>query len=107
MIFLIFLLLSRDCLRIVSDKTIRCETKEDENHITVSMRHNGYIQKGKYLDILFDNNPLEAYFFKSDPMYFMDTILYYGNALLKKNNIRIKINNIPGQFMLSLFIPLS
>lgn len=107
MIFLIFLLLSRDCLRIVSDKTIRCETKEDENHITVSMRHNGYIQQGKYLDILFDNNPLEAYFFKSDPMYFMDTIIYYGNALLKKNNIRIKIDNIPGQFMLSLFIPLS
>jgi PAS domain S-box-containing protein len=105
MMFLIFLLLSRDCLRVVSDKTITCETKEDVNHITLSMRHNGYLQQGKYLDILFDNNPLETYFFGSDPMYFMDTVLYYGNALLKKNNITIKIDNIPGQFSLSLFIP--
>jgi PAS domain S-box-containing protein len=107
MIFLIFLLLSRDCLRIVSDKTIKCETKEDEKHITVRMCHNGYLQQGKYLDILFDNNPLETYFFKSDPMYFMDTVLYYGNTLLKKNKIKIKIDNIPGQFSLTLFIPLA
>jgi PAS domain S-box-containing protein len=106
MIFLIFLLLSRDGLRTVSDKTIKCETKEDENHITVRISHNGYLHHGKYLDILFDNNPLETYFFKSHSTYFMDAILYYGNALLKKNNLTIKINNIPGQFSLSLFIPL-
>ncbi len=107
MIFLIFLLLSRDGLRTVSDKTIKCETKEDENYVTVSMSHNGYLHQGKYLDILFDNDPLETYFFKSRTMYFMDAVLYYGNALLKKNNIKIKIDNIPGQFSLSLFIPLA
>ena len=106
MIFLIFLLLSRDGLRTVSDKTIKCETKEHENHITVSMSHNGYLHQGKYLDILFDNDPLETYFFNTHPIYFMDAVLYYGNALLKKNNIKIKIDNIPGQFSLSLFIPL-
>jgi PAS domain S-box-containing protein len=104
-IFLIFLLLSRDSLRTVSDKTIMCETKEDENDIIVSMMHNGYLQQGKYLDILFDNDPLESYFFKSHSTYFMDTLLCYGNLLLKKNNIKIKINNVPGQFSLSLFIP--
>ncbi|MBW1676176.1 MAG: PilZ domain-containing protein [Deltaproteobacteria bacterium] len=107
MIFLIFLLLSRDCLRTVSDRTIRCETKEDENHIIASIFHNGYLQQGKYLDILFDNEPLESYFFKSHSVYFIDTLLYYGNLLLKKNNIKIRINNVPGQFSLSLFIPLS
>ncbi len=106
MIFLVFLLLSRDSLRTVSDKTIKCETKEDENDITVSMYHNGYLQQGKYLDILFDTDPLESYFFKSHSIYFVDTLLYYGNLLLKKNNIKIRINNVPGQFSLSLFIPL-
>ena len=106
MIFIIFLMLSRDCLRTISDKTIECETKEDKNYVIVSMCHNGYVQQGKYLDILFENDPLESYFFKSHSMYFMDTLLYYGNLLLKKNNIRIRINNVPGQFSLSLFIPL-
>lgn len=105
MIFLIFLLLSMDSLRTVSDKTIKCETKEDENDITVSVRHNGYLQQGKYLNILFDDDPLESYFFKSPSTYFTDTFLYYVNLLLKKNNIKIKINNVPGQFSLSLFIP--
>jgi PAS domain S-box-containing protein len=107
MIFLIFLLLSRDCLRTVSDKTIKCETKEDKNDIIVSMWHNGYLQQGKYLDILLNDNPIESCFFKSRSVYFMDTLLYYGNLLLKKNNVKIKINNVPGQFSLSLFIPLS
>jgi hypothetical protein len=107
MIFLIFLLLSRDCLRTVSDKTIKCETKEDENDIIVSMWHNGYLQQGKYLEILLNDDPIESCFFKSRSMYFMDTLLYYGNLLLKKNNIKIKISNVPGQFSLSLFIPLS
>ena len=106
MIFLIFLFLSRDCLRTVSEKTIRCETKKEKNHIVVSMCHNGYLQQGKYLDILFDNDPLDSYFFKGHSTYFMDTLLHYGISLLKKNDIRIKINNVPGQFSLSLFIPL-
>jgi PAS domain S-box-containing protein len=105
MIVLIFLLLSRDCLGTVSDKAIKCETKEDENNIIVSMCHNGYLQKGKYLDMLLDDDPIESCFFKSHSMYFMDTLLYYGNLLLKNNNIKIKINNVPGQFSLSLFIP--
>ena len=106
-VFLVFLLLSRDCVRTVSDKTIKCETKKEKNHITVRMCHNGYLHRGKYLDVLFGKDPLETYFFKTRPMYFMDTVLCYGNALLKKHNIKIKIDNIPGQFGLSLFIPLT
>ncbi|HID31699.1 MAG TPA: PAS domain S-box protein [Desulfobacterales bacterium] len=106
MIFLIFLFLSRDCLRTVSEKTINCETKKDENHITVTICHNGYLQQGKYLDILFDNDPLDSYFFKGHSPHFIDTLLHYGILLLKKNNTKIKINNVPGQFSLSLFIPL-
>jgi PAS domain S-box-containing protein len=107
MIFLIFLFLSRDCLRTVSQKTITCETKKDEDHIIVSMYHNGYLQQGKYLDILFDNDPLDSYFFMGKSMYFMDTLLHYGILLLKKNDVTIRINNVPGQFSLSLFIPLA
>ncbi len=105
MMFLVFLMLSRDCVRTVSDKTLRCETRENQDHIIASISHNGYIQESRYLDILFDNNPLQSYFSKSHSIYFMDTLLYYGNLLMKKNNVKIKINNVPGEFSLSLFIP--
>jgi len=105
MMFLVFLLLSRDCAKTVSDKTIKCETKVDKNHIIASISHNGYIRESRYLDILFDKNPLQSYFSKRHSIYFMDTVLCYGNLLLKKNNVKIKINNVPGEFSLSLFIP--
>jgi len=105
MIFVIFLLLSRDCVATVSDKTIHCETTQDQRHVIAGMRHNGYIRQDKYLNILFDSDPLESYFSKSHSTYFMDTLLYYGNLLLKKNNMKIKINNVPGEFSLSVYVP--
>lgn len=105
MIFVIFLLLSRDCLKDVSDRTIRCETTTDNNHIVARILHNGCIRKDRCLDIIFHSNPVASYFFETDSICFMDTLLHYGNLLMKKNNVRTKINNIPGQFSLSLLIP--
>jgi PAS domain S-box-containing protein len=104
-IFLIYLLLSRDCLRNVSDTTIRCETTKDDDHIIATISHNSSILQDKYLDIVFHNKPLESYFLKSDFTCFMDTLLYYGNCLLRKNKVRTRITNIPGHFSLSLLIP--
>ena len=104
-IFLIYLLLSRDCLRNVSDTTIRCETTKDDDHIIATISHNSSIQQDKYLDIVFHNKPLESYFLKGDFTCFMDTLLYYGNCLLRKNKVRTSITNIPGHFSLSLLIP--
>jgi len=105
MIFLIFLLLSRTCLKNVSDRTIKCETAANKKHVIAKISHNGFIRQRKYLDIIFHSDPLESYFFKSDSVCCMDTLLYYGNLLLKKNKIRTKITNIPGQFNLSLVMP--
>jgi len=104
-IFLVFLLLSRDCLRNVSDTTIRCETAKHDGHIIATISHNGSIRQDKYLDIIFHNKPLEGYFLKSDFTCFMDTLLYYGNCLLKKNEVKTRIINIPGDFSISLLIP--
>jgi PAS domain S-box-containing protein len=105
MILIIFLLLSRECLRTVTDKTIQCETKEEQAHIVIALRHKGYVQQDKYLEILFDPDPVESYFFKRHSMYWMDTLLYYANSLAKKNSMKVKINNVPGEFALSLYIP--
>ena len=105
MIFLVFLLLSRDCLKNVTDRTIRCETQTDGGHIVCRISHNGSIRKDKCLDIILDSNPVGNYFFQSDSICFMDTLLYYGNLLMKKNGVKTKINNIPGQFSLSFLIP--
>jgi PAS domain S-box-containing protein len=105
MIFLVFLLLSRDSLRSVSDTSITCKTAKDENHIIAEISHNGHIEQGRYLDIIFHKNPLESFFLNSDTIGFMDTLLYYANVLLKKNEIKIRITNIPGQFDLSVVIP--
>jgi len=105
MMLIIFLLLSREYIRTVTDKTIECETEENQGHIVVTLRHKGYMQQDKYLEMLFDPDPVESYFFKRDSMYWMDTLLYYANFLAKKNSIKIKINNVPGEFALSLYIP--
>jgi len=105
MIFLIFLLLSRTCLKNVCDRTITCETVTNKKHVIAKISHNGFVHRRKYLDIIFHSDPLETYFFKSDSVCCMDTLLYYGNLLLKKNKIRTKITNIPGQFSLSLVMP--
>ncbi len=105
MIFLILLLLSRDCLRSVSDTAIRCETARDNNHIVARISHNGHIQQEKYMKILFQGNPIESYFLEPGSVHFMETILYYANLLLKKNDIKTKITNIPGHFEFSLIIP--
>jgi len=105
MIFLVFLLLCQDCLRNVSNKTIRCETERDNGHIIARILHNGHVRQGKYLDMLFHKNPVHAYFFEHNSISFVDTLLYYGNLLLKKNNVRTKVTNIPGHFSLSFLIP--
>jgi hypothetical protein len=105
MIFLIFLLLSRDCLTNVSNRTIKCETITDNSHIVASISHNGSIRQDRCLDIIFHDNPIEGCFFNSGLISYMDTLLYYSNLLMKKHGIRIRIRNIPGQFSLSLFIP--
>ncbi|NVM21035.1 MAG: PilZ domain-containing protein [Desulfobacterales bacterium] len=106
-IFLIFLLLSKHCIKTVSDKTIECRIREDQSHVIASISHNGSVGQDKYLDIIFHNDPIESYFFKSHSVCFMDTLLHYGNFLLKKNRIKVKINSIPGCFAISLFIPSS
>ncbi len=105
MIFLVFLLLCQDLLRNVSDRTIRCETERDNDHIIARILHNGHVRQGKYLDMLFHDNPVHAYFFEHNSVSFVDTLLYYGNLLLKKNNVRTRITNIPGHFSLSFLIP--
>jgi len=106
MIFLIFLLLSRTCLKNVSDRTIKCETITNKKHVIAKISHNGFIHQRKYLDIIFQSDPLANYFFNSDSVCSMDTLLYYANLLLKKNKIKTKITNIPGQFSLSLVTPI-
>ncbi len=105
MMFLIFLLLSRTCLKNVSNRTIKCETLTNKKHLIAKISHNGFVHQRKYLDIIFQSDPLENYFFKSDSVCCMDTLLYHANLLLKKNKIKTKINNIPGQFSLSLVMP--
>jgi len=105
MIFLIFLLLSRDCLKSVSDTAIRCETVRENNHIVARISHNGHIQQEKYMEILFQGNPIDSYFFEPGSVHFMETLLHYANLLLKKNDIKTKTTNIPGHFELSLIIP--
>ncbi len=105
MIFLILLLLSRDCLKSVSDTSIRCETARNNNHIVATISHNGHIQRDKYMETLFQGNPIESYFFKPGSVHFMETLLHYENLLLKKNDIKTRITNIPGHFELSLIIP--
>jgi PAS domain S-box-containing protein len=106
MMFLIFLLLSKTCLKHVSNRTIKCETITNKKHIIAKISHNGFIHQRKYLDIIFQSDPLESYFFKSDSICCMDTLLYHANLLLKKNKIKTKITNIPGQFSQSLVMPL-
>jgi PAS domain S-box-containing protein len=105
MMFLTFLLLSRTCLKNVSDRAIRCKTITNKKHVIAKISHNGFVQQPKYLDIIFESDPLERYFFKTDPVCCMDTLLYHANLLLKKNKIKTKITNIPGQFSLSLIMP--
>jgi PAS domain S-box-containing protein len=106
MMFLIFLLLSRTCLKNVSNRTIKCETVTNKKHVIAKISHNGFIHQRKYLDIIFQSDPLENYFFKTDSICCMDTLLYHANLLLKKNKIKTKIINIPGQFSQSLVMPL-
>jgi len=106
MIFLIFLLLSRTCLKNVSDKTIKCETITNKKHIIAKISHNGFIHQPKYLDIIFQSDPLATYFFNGDSVCCMDTLLYQANLLLKKNKIKTRITNIPGHFSLSLVTPI-
>jgi hypothetical protein len=103
---LIFLLLSRTCLKNVSNRTIKCETVTNKKHVIAKISHNGFIHQRKYLDIIFQSDPLENYFFKTDSICCMDTLLYHANLLLKKNKIKTKIINIPGQFSQSLVMPL-
>jgi hypothetical protein len=106
MIFLIFLLLSRTCLKNVSDRTIKCETVTNRKHIIAKISHNGFIHQRRYLDIIFQSDPLANYFFNSDSVCCMDTLLYHANLLLKKNKIKTRITNIPGHFSLSLVTPI-
>jgi PAS domain-containing protein len=105
MIFLVVLLLSRDCLSFASDKTIRCTMEEDQGCIIVRTCHSGQIMQDRYLAVMFDIDPLKSYFVERHPMYFMDTLLYYCNLLMKKNNIKVNIDNVPGNCCLSLLIP--
>ncbi len=105
MMFVIFLLLCRDCLKNVSDKRIACETFADNGHVVARMTHNGCIRDDRCLGIMLHSNPVESYFFHSDSVSCMDTLLHCGNLLMKKNNVKTKINNIPGQFSLSFLIP--
>jgi PAS domain S-box-containing protein len=105
MMFLIFLLLSRTCLKNVSNRAISCETAANKKHVIAKISHNGFIHQPKYLDIIFQSDPLENYFFKSNSVCCMDTLLYHANLLLKKNKIKTKITNIPGQVSLSLVMP--
>jgi PAS domain S-box-containing protein len=105
MVFLVFLLLSKDCFSNLSRRSIHCKTAKNGNHLVVRFSHNGFIQKDRYLKILFHHDPLEDYFLKCASLSQTDTLLYYANFLLKKNAIRMKLTNIPGHFNLSLIIP--
>jgi hypothetical protein len=105
MAFLIFLLLSKDCLSNVSHRAIHCKTRRNGDLIVAGISHNGFIQQNGYLKILFHHNPLEDFFLNCATVNPADTLLYYANFLLKKNDIRIKLTNIPGHFNLSLIIP--
>ena len=105
MMFLIFLLLSKTCLKNVSNRAISCETAANKKHVIAKISHNGFIHQPRYLDIIFQSDPLENYFFKSNSICCMDTLLYHANLLLKKNKIKTKITNIPGQVSLSLVMP--
>ena len=105
MIFIIFLLLARDCVSSASDKTIICDTEAGKDAIMVNIRHKAFIRDVKYTDILLDNEPLETLLVKHRPSHVLDTLLCYASTLLKKNHIGAKINNVPGQFSLSLHIP--
>lgn len=106
MIFLILLSLSRTCLKNVSDRTIKCETVTNKKYVIAKISHNGFIRQRKYLDIIFQSDPLANYFFNSDSVCCMDTLLYHANLLLKKNKMKTRITNIPGHFSLSLVTPI-
>ena len=86
MLFIILLLLSQDCVKTVSDKTIQCEVKENEDHILIDMSHMGHIEKDKYVDILFNHEPIETFLLKCRPTNFLDTLLCYASLLVKKND---------------------
>jgi len=106
MIFVVLFLLSRTCLKNVSERAIECETVTNKKHVIARISHNGFIHSRKYLDIIFDSDPLSHYFFATDSVCAMDTLLYYAALLLKKNKTKTRITNIPGQFSLSLVTPL-
>ena len=105
MAFLIFLLLSKDCLSNVSLRTIHCSTQRDGDNIVAGISHNGFIQEDRYLSILFHRNPLEGFFLNCTRVNPVDTLLYYVNYILKKNALKIRLTNIPGHFNLSVIIP--
>ena len=105
MIFTILLLVAKDSVRRISDKTINCELKEEQDAIIVTIQHRAHISEHRHTDILFDNESPETLLLRHRPMNVLDTLLCYASLLLKKNNVKVKINNVPGQFRLSLHIP--
>lgn len=105
MIFMVFLLLARESVGRVSDKTVKCELKEEKGDLIVDIRHKGFISDPKYAEMLFDNDSPETLLLRHRPDNVLGTLLCYASLLLKKNHIKISINNVPGEFRLSLYLP--
>ena len=105
MMFIIFLLTSKSCLAHVSDKTIRCETKKERDHVVAKISHNSCMQKQDDLKIIFGGKPLQSYFFQTGSVQSTETLLHYANFLSNKHNIKIRLTNIPGHFELCFAVP--
>ena len=105
MMFIIFLLTSKACLATVTDKTIRCETAQENGHVMVKIAHNSYIQEQDDLKMIFDGQVLRRYFSNTGSVKPTETYLHYANFLTNKHRIKIKMTNIPGQFELCLAVP--
>jgi len=97
--------LCRSCLGNTMDRTIECQTSKDRNRIIVKMSHRGPVPKDRLLNIIICENPLESLLGATESIGVADALMCYANLLMRKNNMRLRVDSIPGQFGLTLSIP--